>query len=49
MESYWVLGQRPEFLATGETTGGNIHRIVGGAPLHLSRCDYTNGCAGSSR
>ncbi len=27
------------------TPNGNIYRIVGGAPLHLSRCDYTNGCA----
>ena len=23
MECYWVLGQRIDFLATGETTGGH--------------------------
>jgi hypothetical protein len=28
------------------TPDGRIHRIVGGAPLWISRCDYTNGCAG---
>jgi hypothetical protein len=28
------------------TPNGKIYRIVGGAPLHISRCDYTNGCAG---
>ena len=28
------------------TPNQNVYRIVGGAPLHISRCDYTNGCAG---
>jgi len=28
------------------TPNGNVYRIVGGAPLHMSRCDYTDGCAG---
>lgn len=28
------------------TPNGNVYRIVGGAPLHISNCDYTSGCAG---
>ena len=38
--------QRPGDGGLVRTPNGNIYRIVGGAPLHLSRCDYTNGCAG---
>jgi hypothetical protein len=28
------------------TPDGSIYRIVGAAPLHISSCAYTNGCAG---
>ncbi|HKO38746.1 MAG TPA: M23 family metallopeptidase [Solirubrobacterales bacterium] len=28
------------------TPDGRVFRIVGGAPIWISRCDYTNGCAG---
>jgi hypothetical protein len=28
------------------TPDGSIFRIAGGAPLHISRCDYTNNCQG---
>jgi len=35
MECYWVLGQRLDFLATGETTGGNyslFHLFIPAGP-----------------
>ncbi len=28
------------------SVGPHIYRVVGGAPLHITRCDYSNGCAG---
>jgi len=28
------------------SVGPHVYRVVGGAPLHINRCDYSNGCAG---
>ena len=44
---YWngTGGRQPDGSLI-RTPNGNVYRIAGGAPLHISRCDYTNGCAG---